>query len=75
MHTAKLFINGKNQAVRIPKSMEFEGINEVEVYKDGNRLIIEPKRKTWLSFTKLKKADDNFMSERPDLMDTDRVEF
>ncbi len=75
MHTAKLFTNGKNQAVRIPKSMEFEGINEVEVYKDGNRLIIEPKRKTWLSFAKSKKADDSFMSERPDLVDTNRVEF
>lgn len=75
MHTAKLFTNGKNQAVRIPKSMEFEGVNEVEIYKDGNRLIIEPKRKTWLSFASLKKADDDFLSERPDLMDNDRVEL
>lgn len=75
MHTAKLFINGKNQAVRIPKSLEFDGINEVEVYKEGSRLIIEPKRKTWLSFAKLNKADETFMSERPDLVDTQRVEF
>jgi len=75
MQTAKLFINGKSQAVRIPKSMEFDGINEVEVYKEGKRLIIEPKRKTWLSFVNLKKAEDDFMSERPDLMDNDRVEF
>lgn len=37
----RLFKNGSNQAVRIPKEMAFE-TDEVRLYKDGNRLVIEP---------------------------------
>ncbi len=75
MTTAKLFINGKSQAVRIPKSMEFEGINEVKVRRDGNKLIIEPAKKTWTSFTNLPAMGDDFMKDRPELTETDRVQF
>jgi antitoxin VapB len=38
MATASLFTNGKSQAVRIPKELEFEGIYEVEVTRDRWRL-------------------------------------
>jgi len=37
----RLFRNGRNQAIRIPKEFEFEG-NEAIIRKEGNRLIIEP---------------------------------
>lgn len=37
----RLFKNGSNQAVRIPKEMAFD-TEEVRLYKDGNRLVIEP---------------------------------
>lgn len=37
----RLFKNGSNQAVRIPKEMAFD-TDEVRLYKDGNRLVIEP---------------------------------
>ncbi len=36
----KLFRNGSNQALRIPREFELAG-NEAIVRKDGNRLIIE----------------------------------
>ena len=37
----KLFKNGRNQAVRIPREFEFPG--EVAIMrKEGNRLILEP---------------------------------
>jgi len=29
--SAKLFKNGRNQAVRLPKELEFEGIDEVTI--------------------------------------------
>jgi len=32
--TAKLFINGKSQAVRIPKAFEFTGTDEVILRKE-----------------------------------------
>lgn len=71
--TAKLFLNGKNQAVRIPKVFEFSGIDEVSIRKEGDALIITPARKNWVSFTTLPKADDDFMQERPELLVDDRV--
>ena len=38
---ASLFRNGRNQALRIPREYEFQG-KTVLMYKDGDRLIIEP---------------------------------
>ena len=75
MHIAKLFINGCSQAVRIPKSLAFEGISEVAVRKDGNRLILEPLRKTWTSLAEVEAAGDEFLEERPQVMSADRVRF
>jgi antitoxin VapB len=37
----KLFKNGRNQAVRIPREFELPGEDAV-MRKEGNRLIIEP---------------------------------
>jgi antitoxin VapB len=37
----RLFKNGQNQAVRIPREFELPG-DEAILRKDGNRLIIEP---------------------------------
>jgi antitoxin VapB len=71
--TAKLFINGKNQAVRIPKVFEFIGIDEVNIRKEGDTLIISPTRKNWLSFPASPRADADFMTERPELLNKDRV--
>lgn len=38
---ARLFRNGRNQAVRIPRDLELPG-REVILHKEGDRLIIEP---------------------------------
>jgi antitoxin VapB len=37
----RLFRNGRNQALRIPREFELPG-NEATVRKEGNRLIVEP---------------------------------
>ena len=37
----KLFKNGRNQAVRIPREFELPGEDSI-MRKDGDRLIIEP---------------------------------
>jgi antitoxin VapB len=37
----KLFKNGRNQAVRIPREFELPGEDAI-MRKDGNRLVIEP---------------------------------
>jgi antitoxin VapB len=40
----RLFRNGRNQAIRIPREFEMEG-EEAIIHKEGDRLILEPVRK------------------------------
>jgi antitoxin VapB len=42
-----LFRNGRNQAVRIPVEFELPG-NEAIIHRDGDRLVIQPLRKSGL---------------------------
>ena len=37
----RLFKNGRNQAVRIPRELELPG-QEAILYREGNRLVLEP---------------------------------
>lgn len=57
----KLFKNGRNQAVRIPREFELPG-KDALVRKDGDRLIIEPAPpKSLLAvLATLKKLDEDF---------------
>lgn len=73
MKTASLFINGKNQAVRLPKGYEFEGVSEVQVTKEGDSVVLRPVRKSWTSLANEDKADADFLSERPDIIEEGRV--
>ena len=44
---ARLFRNGRNQAIRIPREFEFVG-DEVLIRKEGNTLVIVPVQKSSL---------------------------
>jgi antitoxin VapB len=44
METAKVFMNGKSQAVRLPKSCRF-AYDEVSVRKIGDMVVLYPKEK------------------------------
>jgi len=47
MTVAKLFKNGRSQAVRLPKEFRFEG-DEVNIRRSGKRVILEAKkRQSW----------------------------
>lgn len=64
MQTAKLFMNGKSQAVRLPKEFRFEG-KEVFIKKQGNGVVLIPKGKPWENlFRAMGKASKDFMNER-----------
>lgn len=72
--TTKLFKNGQSQAVRIPKPFQFVGTDEVVIRRQGNAVIITPKRKSWTSFADVDKADADSMVSRPELMEnTDTI--
>jgi len=68
MRTVSIFTNGNNQAVRIPKDMEFSDIGELEIIREGDTLILRPVRPDWLSFSEIETADDDFLIERPDVV-------
>ena len=38
---AKLFKNGRSQAVRLPKEFRFKGA-EVKIRKEGSKVVLEP---------------------------------
>lgn len=67
---AKLFVNGRSQAVRIPKELAFKGVDAVIIEKQGSALVLKPARSTWLSFAELEAAADDFMALRPRLLKT-----
>ena len=75
MRRAKIFKNGKNQAVRLPKEFEFEGITEVSIVKDGESIILTPKRKSWSSFADVDHVDSDFLVERPDVIEERSIEL
>ena len=58
---AKLFKTGGSQAVRLPKAYRFEDQDEVVIYRQGNRIILEGTRVRWREeFLALAGAAANF---------------
>ena len=63
MQTARLFVNGRSQAVRLPKGYQFCGEN-VYIKKIGDAVILVPIDKDWEVFMHgLSSFSDDFMSE------------
>ena len=64
MQSGKLFINGRSQAVRLPKDCRFSG-DEVYIKKFENIVILIPKDNPWgLLVSALENFTSDFMEER-----------
>lgn len=57
MRTVSVFKNGNNRAIRLPRDLDFEGVSELEIVREGDSIILRPVRPTWGSFAQLEKAD------------------
>ena len=67
MRHVKLFKNGRNQAVRIPRDMELPGVDAV-IRREGEKLIIEPvARRTLLAVLANLKPLDEEMAQIDEL--------
>jgi antitoxin VapB len=44
---ARLFKSGGSQAVRLPREYRFEDQQEVIIYREGDRVILEKGRRRW----------------------------
>lgn len=47
---AKLFRNGRSQAVRLPAKFRFEGADEVYVSRVGDKIVLSAKPSSWDDF-------------------------
>ncbi|MBT9332918.1 antitoxin [Paracidobacterium acidisoli] len=78
IRTAKLFRNGRSQAVRLPAEFRFEGTEEVEIRRDeitGDVILSQPLQKAetgkeFLEFVARLQAQapeefEGFMEDRP----------
>ena len=64
METAKVFMNGRSEAVRLPKNCRF-GAAEVYIKKLGDLVMLIPKDKVWDVFVQsLNGFSEDFMNER-----------
>lgn len=70
----RLFRNGRNQALRIPRELELEG-DEAILHKEGDRLIVEPVRRGRLLalLRTLEPLDEPFPDVDEDLPPTEDV--
>jgi antitoxin VapB len=64
-----VFKTNRTQAVRIPKALAFpDTVKEVEITREGQRLVVTPKRRDWDEYfrTRIPLSDD-FPEDIPDL--------
>lgn len=63
-HIAKIFMNGRSQAVRLPKEFRFD-CDEVYITKQGDKVVISPAKPTWDDFFNQDSAfDEEFLKNR-----------
>lgn len=75
MQTAKIFINGRSQAIRLPKDFRFTG-NDVFIRKIGKMVVLIPKDDPWSSFVNcLDQFTDDFMNSRDQPNQESREKF
>lgn len=72
METARLFKNGRSQAVRLPKEYRFDG-DLVYIKRVGNAVVLIPYAEPWQSlFDSLAQFSDDFMIDRDQPAQQDR---
>jgi antitoxin VapB len=73
--TAKLFMNGRSQAVRLPASFRFTG-REVYIEREGDAVILRPKPVGWDDFfARPSEVPEDFLVAREDLVPEEREPF
>ncbi len=75
MDTAKIFQNGKSQAIRLPKEYRFHG-TKVYLKRMGNAVILIPEQDSWQTLVEsLDRFSNDFMADRQQPLTQDRVDL
>jgi antitoxin VapB len=64
---AKIFMNNRSQAVRLPKDFQFQ-VQEVFIRKEGSDVVLSPRPSDWSAYlTEGPVASETFMNDVEDL--------
>lgn len=72
MRTVSIFRNNRNQAIRLPKDLEFDGVTELTIERQGDTILLRPVRPSWTSLLDEPRADADFLRDRPELIEEGR---
>lgn len=76
METARVFTNGRSQAVRIPKEYRFE-VDEVFINKIGDMVVLSPREDIAKAFDRgaMMITDDFLEDGVPDSISSERIDL
>ncbi|MEZ5477284.1 MAG: type II toxin-antitoxin system VapB family antitoxin [Thiolinea sp.] len=75
MQTAKIFSNGRSQAVRLPKAFRFD-TDEVYIRQVGDEVVLSAKKPSWADFFNQDSAfGEDFLAERDNAPPQQRESF
>jgi antitoxin VapB len=73
--SAKLFMNGRSQAVRLPAEFRFPG-REVLIEREGDAVVLRAKPEGWDDFfARPSRVPEDFLAHRKDRAPEDRELF
>jgi antitoxin VapB len=67
MDTAKIFLNGRSQAVRLPKKYRFNS-DKVLIFRRGDEVVLKEKKESWGEFFAEESAfGKDYLAKREDI--------
>ncbi|MGK9417671.1 type II toxin-antitoxin system VapB family antitoxin [Pseudomonas cedrina] len=69
MRTVSIIESGEGQTIHLPAEMAYDGVDELEILREGDTIILRPVRPSWLSLVDLPKMDEDFLQEREDVIE------
>ncbi|MBC7625095.1 MAG: antitoxin [Aeromicrobium sp.] len=76
MRTAKVFMSGNSQAVRLPKEFKLD-VSEVDIFRQGDDIVLRPAKRSFADvIAQLGRLQGEFMVDGRDLSKpTERENF
>ena len=74
MRIISIIKDGSDQSIHFPADMAYEGVDELEIVREGDMIILRPVRPGWLSLADLPRVDEGFLQEREEVIEALRPE-
>ena len=73
MRRVSVFRRKRDVTIRLPKDFDFPGVTELTIEKCGDAILLRPVRPSWTSLTEEPRPADDFLRDRADVFEDDRV--